>query len=443
MKRKLVMPNALAQLVAKIISSAIGFVYFFKNLKSGLKGKKTQTPKGFSPILRFVACSDIHLNGDETQDNAIRFKNLIEDAYKYSQTQSHNTLDALMVVGDFAGGGAEEEYAAFNKIVGSVLKDETKLLTVLGNHEFINYRDVDPTVGYDVYKKMINEAVDTDIVVNGYHFIGVSYDDNGKTFSGKTTWLRERLESATKEDPTKPVFVYQHPSPTLTIYGSISWSDPDIKKVLKSFPQVVDFSGHSHYSPSDPRSVWQGEFTAIGCGSLGALMGNLNYIEGDHDAPGKSAAAWIVEVDKDGNISLKLYDVENRMFFENVDYYFTNLSNASKRTYTWHQQKSLDTAPQFPENSSVKNTSDENGDVLISFPEARGYYEAENYKINVKNNGKKIFEKTVISEYVRATNDDVKVNVGKLEKGNYTVKTTAYSPYTKKGGTLKNSITID
>jgi hypothetical protein len=290
---------------------------------------------------------------------------------------------------------------------------------------------------------MINENVDTDIVINGYHFIGVSYDDNGKTFSGKTEWLKERLDNATKENPNKPIFVYQHPSPTLTIYGSISWSDFDIRKVLSKYPQVVDFSGHSHYSPSDPRSVWQGEFTAIGCGSLKALMSNLNYIEGDNDAPGKSAAAWLVEVDNEGNVSLKLYDVENRMFFKDIEYYFTDLSNTKKRTYTWTKQKSLDTTPEFPEKSEVKNTVNENNETIISFPEAKGYYEAENYKIIVKDsNNKKVFEKTVVSEYVRATDDDVTVNLGKLEKGDYSVKTTAYSPYTKKGSTLENKITV-
>jgi len=437
------MPNFISQLIARIISSAISFIYLFTGLKSGLTGEEIHAPEDFTPVLRFVACSDVHLDGDENQPNAIRLKNLIEDMNKYSEDQSYNKFDAFMVVGDFAGGGAEDEYAMFNKIVNSVLKDETQLLTVLGNHEFIDYRDYDPTIGYDVYKKMINENVDTDIVINGYHFIGVSYDDNGETFKGKTDWLRERLENATKEDPNKPVFVYQHPHPTLTVYGSINWSDADIKKVLSDFPQVVDFSGHSHYSPSDPRSVWQGEFTAIACGSLKALMGNLNYIEGDVDAPGNSAAAWLVEVDKDNNVRLRLYDVENRIFFENIEYYFSNLSDTKKRAYTWTKQKSLDTAPQFPEKAEVKNTVNEDNETIISFPEAKGYYESENYKITVKDsNNKKVYEKTVISEYVRATNDDVTVNLGKLEKGDYTVKTTAYSPYTKKGQTLENTITV-
>ena len=438
------MPNFLSQIIAKIISSAISFVYLFTGYKSGLTGKEIKTPEDFTPILRFIACSDVHLDGNEEQPNAIRLANLIKDMYKYSELQDYKTVDALMVVGDFAGGGAESEYAMFNKIIKDNIKPQTQVLTVLGNHEFIEYRDYDPTIGYDVYKKMISEDVDTDIVINGYHFIGVSYDNNGKTFKGKTAWLREKLQNATNEDPTKPIFVYQHPSPTLTVYGSISWSDLDIKKVLKEFPQVVDFSGHSHYSPSDPRSVWQGEFTAIGCGSLGALMGNLNYIEGDQDAPGKSAAAWLVEVNKDGNVRLKLYDVENRIFFKGNEYYFSNLSDITKRDYTWAKQQSLDTSPKFPEKSKVKNSLNDEKETIIFFPEAKGYYEAENYKITVKNSdNKKVFEKTVISEYVRATDDDVTVNLGKLEKGTYKVIVTAYSPYTKKGETISTRITVN
>ena len=437
------MSNFLSQIIARVISSAISFIYLFTGYKSGLTGREIHTPKDFTPVLRFIACSDIHLDGNEDQPNAIRLANLIKDMYKYSEVQDYKNVDALMVVGDFAGGGAENEYAMFKKVVNSVIKPQTQVLTVMGNHEFIEYRDVDATAAYPVYQKMINPDVDTDVVINGYHFIGVSYDNNGKTFSGKTEWLRERLDNAAKEDPNKPIFVYQHPHPTLTVYGSINWSDLDIRKVLSDYPQVIDFSGHSHYTPSDPRNVWQGEFTTIGCGSLKALMGNLNYIEGDKDAPGESAAAWLVEVDKDGNIRLKLYDVQNRMFFKDVEYYFTNVSDVTKRDYTWAKQQSLDTAPTFPESSKVENSLNSENETIISFPEAKGHYEAENYKITVKNdNNKKVFEKTVISEYVRATDDDVKVNLGELEKGNYKVTVTAYSPYTKKGETISTRITV-
>lgn len=436
------MSNFFAQLVAKALTSVFGFIF----LLTGTKNPQTteiKTPDDFKPVLRFVVCSDIHLDGNDTQEAAVRFGNLFGDMYAHSENCSYKNLDAVVVAGDFTGAGEEKEYQSYNKIVAENIKEGTQLLTVLGNHEFIAYRDVDATVGYDVYKKFVHEDVDRDVVINGYHFICVSYDDNGKTFSGKMQWLDERLRNATAEDPTKPVFVIQHPHPAFTVYGSVNWGDFSTRTVLSRYPQVISFSGHSHYASNDPRSVWQGEFTAVGTGSLSAFMGNLNYIEGDQDAPGKSGGAWLVECDANGNVSMKLYDIENRMFFDNIDYYFTNLSDKTKRTYNWHNQQALDTAPEFPENAAVTSYVDENGDTVITFPEAEGYYEAENYKITVRNeNNKTVYEKTVISEYVRATDDDVTVNLGKLENGSYTVKVTSYSPYALQGGTLNNKITV-
>ena len=438
------MTNFISQLVFKMLSVVLGITFTFTGLGSSLNSDgATGTPDDFTPVVRFVVCSDIHLDGDENQQAAKRFANLFNDMYDYAEGCEYKNLDAVLVAGDFTGGGAEKEYQIFNKIVNENKKDETQLLAVLGNHEFIDYRDVDATVGYDVYRKYINEDVDTDVVINGYHFIGVSYDDNGSTFSGKTKWLDERLKKATAEDPDKPVFVYQHPHPALTVYGSVNWGDVDTRAVLSKYPQVVNFSGHSHYAASDPRSVWQGEFTAVGCGSLSAFMGNLNYIDGDKDAPGNSGGAWLVECDANGNVSMKLYDIENRTFFDNIDYYFTNLSKTSKRTYTWRQQKALDTAPKFPEGATVTSYVDENNDTIITFPEAEGYYPAENYKIKVTRKSKTVYSGTVISEYVRATDDDVSVNLGHLSSGEYKVKIVAYSPYAKKGEKIKQTITVE
>ena len=72
------MPNFFSQIIAKIISSAISFVYLFTGYKSGLTGKEIKTPEDFTPILRFIACSDVHLDGNEEQPNAIRLANLIK-----------------------------------------------------------------------------------------------------------------------------------------------------------------------------------------------------------------------------------------------------------------------------------------------------------------------------------------------------------------------------
>jgi 3',5'-cyclic AMP phosphodiesterase CpdA len=437
------MMNIFSQLIFKFLSTLLSFTFAFTGTSGGLTPEEVvRTPDDFTPVLRFIACSDIHLNGEENQEVAIRFANLFNDMYDYAENCEYQNVDAIIVAGDFTGGGAEKEYEMFNKIVEENKKDETQLLAVLGNHEFIDYRDVDASVGYDVYHKYINEYVDTDVVINGYHFIGVSYDPNGKTFSGKVRWLEDRLAKATAEDPDKPIFVYQHPHAFMTVYGSANWGDLDLRNVLSKYPQVVDFSGHSHYSASDPRSVWQGEFTAVGCGSLSAFMGNLNYIEGDEDAPGHSGGAWLVECDAQGNVSMKLYDIENRMFFSDIDYYFTDLSDASNRTHNWEKQESLDTAPVFPDDVKVTSYMDENCDTIITFPEAKGYYPAENYKITVYDGLNIVYEQTVISEYVRATDDDVCVNIGQVLSGEYKVRIVAYSPYAKEGQTIIQTIKV-
>lgn len=434
--------NFISKTVFKALTGVFGAAFFIPDLRSGLKGKEIKVPVDFTPALRFAVCSDIHLDGENNQESAERFRLLFDDMYEYSSKEKYSKLDAVVVAGDFSGGGAEKQYEMYNRITAEKLRPETSLLTVIGNHEFIDYRDVDATVGYKVYKKYISEELDTDVVINGFHFIGVAYDDNGKTFKTKLNWLRERLDNAVKEAPGKPIFVYQHPHPFLTVYGSVNWGDRDLRKVLSKYPQVVDFSGHSHYCPADPRSVWQGAFTAVGCGSLSAFMGNLNYIDGDKDAPGKSGGFRLVEVDKDGNCLMKLYDIENRMFFDNSEYYFSSLSDRSKRAYTWHQQKSFDTAPVFPEDAVIKYEKTEKETVLL-FPDANGYYEAENYKITVYDaDKKKVSELTAISDYVRAKKDLVRVNIGKLSEGKYSVKITAYSPYAKKGGKMKGSVII-
>ena len=438
------MNNLISQIAYKSITKVWNLAFLPSAFRSGFKEKKINVPADFTPVLRFAVCSDIHLNGEEEQEAASRFRRLFDDMYAYAENSSvYKKFDAMMVAGDFSGGGADKQYQMYKKITDEKLRPETKLLTVIGNHEFIDYRDVDATVGYDVYRKYVDDQLDTDIVLNGYHFIGVAYDDNGREFKSKVSWLDETLKKATKEDPEKPVFVYQHPHAFLTVYGSVNWGNTDLRKVLSKYPQVVDFSGHSHYCPADPRSVWQGAFTAVGCGSLSALMGNLNYIEGDKDAPGKSGSAWVVEADENGNILMRLYDIENRQFFSNVEYYFTNLSDTSKRTYNWHKLKSFDKAPVFRKNAEIKVSLNEDGETILAFPDAKGYYCAESYKVTVSSaDKKKIFEKTVISDYVRSTENDVTINPGKLVGGKYSVKVISYSPYAKKGGILTKEFTV-
>ena len=71
-------------------------------------------------------------------------------------------------------------------------------------------------------------------------------------------------------DLSKPFFYVQHPHPKGTCFGSWSWGadDGETTRVLSRYPRAIAISGHSHYTLTDERSIWQGAFTSINAGSF-------------------------------------------------------------------------------------------------------------------------------------------------------------------------------
>lgn len=429
-----------------IITLAFAGLFGIYSLVSGVKEVKTEKPENFQPVLRFIACSDVHLSLEESGiKNKERFEKMLSVAYAEAEKGEYKSLDAVMVAGDMTETGKVEEYEIYRDLVKNNIKDGTELLTVMGNHEHIEYRDTaNPQRAVEVFKEYVSEEVDFHKVIGGYHFIGVSYDDSGKEeFKTKVDWLRAELDKAVADTGDKAIFVVQHPHPALTVYGSVNWAEMSIRMVLKDYPQVVDFSGHSHYAANDPRSIHQSTFTAVGCGAITGAMGNLSYISGDEYGDGESGTFWLCEVDKDGNIRLRLYDIISDCFFEDIDYLLKDVGNKKRRTYTWARMMAQDTAPTFPDEAKITAETDKSGEISISFPEASGYYRAENYKITLSSNGEAVENIVVLSDYTRATDFEKTINLGRLEEGQYTVKIRAFSPYARRGETLEWGFGVD
>lgn len=436
--------NSFNHFIYKVITLAFTALFSGYSLLGGIGKKPPETPADFEPVLRFTVCSDIHIGSEMDQTNSKRYVSLFEQSYKYSEEHStYNNLDAVVVCGDFTEEGLEGEYQIFNKITKENVRPETKMLVCMGNHEFIESRNVDTVDPFANFYKYVSKEPETHEVINGYHFIGFSYSDNEENFDGKLKWLDEQLKKATSEDKNKPVFVFQHPHPTLTVYGSIHWGDLGVRSVLEKYPQVVDFSGHSHYASTDPRTVWQGSFTAIGTGAITGLMGNLDFISGDAYSQFDTGSYNIVEVDAEGNIRMQIYDCEYSEFFSNREYYFENPADRKNRIYNWGNMYSLDTAPEFPEDSDVTITTNKDNETILIFPDAIGYYPTESYKVTVSLNDKNVYEQTVLSDYIIAKERDMSVNLGVLEEtGTYKVKIKPSSPYAKQGKALKTEFTL-
>ena len=98
--------------------------------------------------------------------------------------------------------------------------------------------------------------------VKGYAFVGAHWGD---------IRIEEYMKAHGREiDPTLPFFYTQHAHPRDTCFGSWAWGRDDGRstRALSPFPNAVAFSGHSHYTLTDERTVWQGAFTSVNTASL-------------------------------------------------------------------------------------------------------------------------------------------------------------------------------
>ena len=103
----------------------------------------------------------------------------------------------------------------------------------------------------------------------------------GYTFIGSHWGYEKELEAFLKANEyklglkgKKPFFYAQHPHPGDTVQGPWAWGhDKGVAtRALSAYPNAVAFSGHSHYSLTDERCVWQGAFTSIGTSSLSYIF---------------------------------------------------------------------------------------------------------------------------------------------------------------------------
>ena len=111
--------------------------------------------------------------------------------------------------------------------------------------------------------------------VKGYSFIGAHWQDEPCHPKCETAFRhvgRWFAENGGKLDPSKPFFYCQHAHLQNTVYGSWAWGHDsgETTAALAAFPNAVAFSGHSHYTLVDERSIWQGGFTSLGTASLRA-----------------------------------------------------------------------------------------------------------------------------------------------------------------------------
>ena len=76
-------------------------------------------------------------------------------------------------------------------------------------------------------------------------------------------WAETQIKLAFEDNQIKPIFVTTHFNAEDTVYGSKDFSAKSIRNLFNKHQNIIHFSGHSHFSLIDERSIWQKEFTSI------------------------------------------------------------------------------------------------------------------------------------------------------------------------------------
>ncbi len=208
--------------------------------------------------LRFLVISDLHITQNKIVEQK-RLRNVLKAAYHLNRK-----LDAVVIAGDLTDSGEKGEYKTVKCILDRYVKDNTIIIASMGNHEY-NTKEI--------FTSIMNLKPKDNVKIGGYHFITLSPRESESEYGGSryyldSDWLLEQLKEAHEEDEKKPIFLITHHGIKDTAFGTDEWNTEDLYDILKNYPEVIHFAGHSHYPLNNPKSIYQKEFTEINTSTI-------------------------------------------------------------------------------------------------------------------------------------------------------------------------------
>ena len=354
----------------------------------------------FIPKLRFIVTSDIHYQVDNDVEKD-RFEKGMQLAYNYAASTPYPKIDAFFAVGDFSNCGSEEEMRKFKKSLDRVIKPETKITLTTASHECFCPDGVDGAVLR--LKQIFGQEPDNYFELGGCPFICLSTDRHCRFSEERKTWLKSCLSKAAAGGKRRPFFVFQHPHLTDTVYGSINWGNDDLLPILTDYPQVIDFSGHSHAPINDPRSIHQKFITSLGTGSISYLeLDEFDYMYGTIPPDcHEFSQYYIVEVDAANAVRILPVDILTEQFFH--EGYLLNTC-WEPESFEFTASRALTEAkPYFPADFSCSYTLSPEHILHITFPQAQtNGYRVNSYTLVLRSSeGDILAQKKISSSYYR------------------------------------------
>jgi hypothetical protein len=442
-------------------------------------------------VLKFAAISDTHI-----QDSNGTPSKKLAAALGQLNNRAKDSLNAVFITGDLTDYGMPAQVVELKRVFDSspVNLSKTRFILAIGNHEYYNSQ-INGAVwngGY-LFKNVFGDeayygATDSEItagdyhtVVNGYDFIAVNctqYYGGVKYSDSDIAWLKAQLVKAAANHPGKPIFVGSHPNITGTNIGSNEgayWNGSDLYNVFKDYPQVIFFCGHLHFPEQDERSIWQGDFTTVGIGSVyycsnhsvddetGKTFIDIAYGFETSDAYNTSQG-YYVEVDRNSNVKITRLDFAHNEEIKKPWVIPAPKDDKSNLLYFTPAQEAENfgkTAPVFPADAKIKEIlkSERVNKYQFQFTQAKDSDLVFSYQVAFVDNATDTVISTVstLSDfYLYAKPSEMALSLTKsiyspdsimspfkITDKNYYIKITAINCFGKKSEPLISSIIAD
>ena len=414
--------------MSSIVAFLMSILTFFASITSlFVSPEAPEDTSDFTPVMRFIISSDSHV-GTMGDTQATRVEKMIKLGYEIAENdEEYNKLDAVLMAGDVSDSGTKMGLSSFKAAQDAVLKGDTKALSVIAKSH--DSSSMGNAAAGEYFTSITGQSTDFHEVINGFHFIGISVSaiDGDHYSEYQREWLVEQLNEAVKDDPFKPIFVMHHEHVANTVYGGSDfdgWGVNYFADIFEKYPQIVHFSGHSHYPINDPRSIWQGEYTALGTGGLYYVELTVDDERCVHpDGHKKVASFWVVEVDANNRIRFRAVDLTAEEYL--AEY---NLSSPFERKYTPIQQMFKSRAPEFKEGTTLNVKGNK-----VTFAAAQSkdnlpifIYRA--YAVDAEGNRTPV-GKTLAEYYNYKVPEKVTIKLENLPEGDYMLEVVAENCY--------------
>ena len=346
------------------------------------------------PNLKVGVISDVHLHPKPSWN--VTTPEMFAKVLKWYRDQD---VDAVMCSGDMTETGLASQLMLFAQTWYSVFPDDkgrdgrkVERIFVYGNHDVADwtmsrYKDdaerKREMICFDRaghWERAFHEPFAHAFAktVKGYTFIGAhwpikegmkGYHFIGPGWPTMTAGAELLASEAPKLDPNKPFFYVQHAHPADTCYGSWAWGHDDglSTRTLARFPNAIAVSGHSHYTLTDERSVWQGAFTSIGASSVAYSSLDYNFRDNananNYGSRGSRAPSMARIPTGDGNQGMLFSVYDDHLRIERCEFnwgeslgddWILPLGRNAAKPFTFADRAPARRAPEFPADAKVE-----------------------------------------------------------------------------------------